>query len=262
MPEPKLRSRAYPAVSLKESIDLLVRLQNDLGWGERNRDSIAQSLGYANGKSGIGARKIAALVHFGFLGLRNGTYFSTGLAKQILEERNEARYRSSLCEACLNPSLFQEIIYRYEPVGRVPRQLGAALSLDHGIQENVRDEVAQIFMASARFAGILDVEGVFCEAYFETTKRPRPLSRYMPAPPAPSDLQGREAGEPQDAEKPQKIRFYLTDRKPAELRLPWQLNEEDLVLLRRQIDYLELQLRLNRPDQPVRLDIVRTNRKQ
>lgn len=253
----KLRSRAHPAISLSESIELLRRLKLEVGWGERDRDTLAKGLGYAGGHSGIAARKAAALVHFGLMDLRGGMYSPTILAGEILEERTEALLR----EACLNPTLFREIVHRYEPAGRVPRQLALTLSLDHGIQEHARNEVAQIFMTSAIYAGILESDGTFRSKYFEETRRPLPLSGPLPEP----DLSPREPESGFVAAAPgagRTLRFPLTDQKEVTIHLPSRLNEHDIPLLRAQIDFLELQVKQNRPDQPVRLDVYRSDRKR
>lgn len=276
MPKPspasrqKLRSRAYPAITLSEAIGLLRQIQKQIGLDQRDRNTIAQALGYAGGHSGIAARKTAALGHFGLMDVRDGLYSPTGLAEDILDEGNETRYRTALREACLSPTLFREIIRRYEPVGRVPRQLALTLSLDHGIQEQARDEVAHIFMESARFAGILESDGTFRSTYFEATQRPGPITLETPALPADNEsvaavsvpmATAMPTGKPQDP----RIRilcFPVTDQKEIEIRLPQHCNEEDIELLKMQVDFLERQVKLNRPDQPVRLDVYRDRKRQ
>jgi hypothetical protein len=258
MSETKLRSRAYPAVSLPEAVELLRRLAAAADFGRQDRERVYAALGHAGGKNGVAARKLSALGQFGLLAQNGGLYSATPLGDRLLEERDLQRLRALLREACRNPVLFQEIFVRYEPVGRVPWPLARALRLDHGIQENAQDEVAQIFMASARHAEILDGDGQFRLEYFDETRRPRPLARFQePLPerqPAPGAESPGEAGESRDV---QKLKFQLTEHKPAEIRVPVRLNELDIALLRLQIDYLEAQVRLNRPEQPdqgVKLD--------
>jgi hypothetical protein len=50
----------------------------------------------------------------------------------------------------------------------------------------------------------------------------------------------------------QALRLSLTDGKIAELRLPLQLNEQDLVILRAQLNVLEAQVQVNKPVAPLR----------
>jgi hypothetical protein len=256
--QPKLRSRAYPVIPLQEAVSIL-RRQFEPGSSPRDREAIAKALGYASGASGIAARKTAALVHFGFLSSKSHLYSLTKLAEEILCPGDETRYRSILREAFLNPTVFRTIIHDYERVGRIPRQLALELTRDHGIQSRVADEVAHNFMTSAVYAGILTDDGSFRDEYFEETSKPRPKPvaalSHSAAP-----LEGHSEQRP--AGPDQLIRLSLTDQKNAELRLPGQLNEHDIVLLRAWIDLLDVQVRLNRPDQPVRLDLYRSDRKK
>ena len=259
MEKRKLRSRAYPAVPLKEAIEILERQTRVLGWGGRDRDSIAKALGYAGGNSGIAARKAAALVQFGLLDLREGLYLPTELAKRILGRDSSA---AALQEACFSPLLFREILHLYKPMGRVPLQLARVLSSDHGIQDQARDEVAHIFMASTVYAGILYDDGTFREEQGEARASSAPSVRTSPASmvagPWSNDQRLRETPAPRESpDGYQILQFFVTDQKEVELRLPARLNEQDILLLRAQIEFLELQVRLNRPDQPVRLDQYR-----
>jgi hypothetical protein len=183
------------------------------------------------------------LVHFGLQDLNNGLYSPTELSKRILEGQDSD---VALREACFRPALFREILFLYKPVRRVPIQLALALSFDHGIQGAARDEVASIFMASTVYAGILDADGTF---------------RGEPG----VEIQGAASpsgNEPAPKEDDQIVHIYLTDQKKAKIYVPARLNEQDIALLRAQIDVLELQVRVNRPDQPVRLDLFRDNRRR
>jgi hypothetical protein len=58
------------------------------------------------------------------------------------------------------------------------------------------------------------------------------------------------------------LRFPVTDQKEVVIHIPPLLNEQDIRLLRLQIDFLALQVQQNRPDQPVRLDVYRRDRKR
>ncbi len=260
MEKRKLRSRAYPSVSLKEAVELLQTLTDDLGWDLQDRNDIARVWGYGN--SGIAARKTAALVHFGLLGLRDGLYFPTELGKQILDEKDENALRASLQEACLNPALFREVILRYEALGRVPQELAETLTLDHGIQENARSEVVQIFLDSACHAGILEEGGRFRDDYFEVTGRPRPLARLGPALTMTSvghaDLQA--TGPDLTTSSEQVLQFPIASGW-VKIYLPERINENDIRLLRAQIDFLELQVSLHRPAPTARLGLLRKDPK-
>lgn len=263
MAERKLRSRSYPAVALAEAVDLLRKLPLDRSSHWLSDDAIAMAWGHASANSGQAIRKLSALGQFGLLIGKGGLYSPTALADRMLQERTQAAFQVLLREACRNPALYQDVFQRYESVGRVPVALAPALVLDHGIQESVQDEVAGLFMSSAVYSGILDDYGVFTDEYFDETHHPRP-SKVAIASPAPSASGAEQVGknevaEPQDG---QKLSFFLTEGKLADLRVPGRLNEQDITLLRAQIDFLELQVRLNRPGQAVRLDVVRGDRRR
>ncbi|HEX4964532.1 MAG TPA: hypothetical protein VF173_27195 [Thermoanaerobaculia bacterium] len=254
MEKRKLRSRAYPSVPLTEAVELLRTLTEALGYDLQDRGAIAGVWGYGN--SGIAARKTAALVHFGLLALRDGLYYPTELAKQILEDGDESALHASLKEAFLSPALFREIVLRYESVGRVPQDLAEVLTLDHGIQENARDEVVQIFLDSAIHARVLESDGCFSDEYFEKTGRPRPLVRLEPAP-SPLPLGDGTPGEDPANQQEQILEFRVTEGKWVKIHLPDRLNESDLRLIRLQMEFLEAQVSINRPAQPVRLGLLR-----
>ncbi|HEX6899798.1 MAG TPA: hypothetical protein VF789_08795 [Thermoanaerobaculia bacterium] len=258
----KLRSRAYPAINLSEAVEVLRKLRTEIGLGPRDREAIARALGYAGGNSGIAARKTAALAHYGIMDLRQGMYTPTAVAEDLLRDKDDERFLVALRKAFLSPSLFQEITRRYEPVGRVPRQLPLTLSLDHGIQDQAVEDVARIFMESATYALILESDGTFRSDYFEKMGRPLPLSGLSSATSSVPLRTQEEPAEPEAAGASSVLRFPVTDHKQVEIRLPARLNEQDILLLRAQIDFLELQVKLNRPDQPVRLDVYRDRKRQ
>jgi hypothetical protein len=232
-------------------VALLESLTEALGSDLQDRGAIAGAWGYGN--SGVAARKTAALVHFGLLALREGLYYPTELAKQILEDRDET---ASLKEAFLSPAVFREIILRYESVGKVSQDLADVLTLDLGIQANARDEVVQIFLDSAVYAGVLEADGRFTDEYFEATGRPRPLPR--PDFPSSTSSSLPEATGPDAARNQRQILdFQVSEGKRVRIDLPDRLTENDLQLIRIQMQFLETQVSVNRPAQPVRLGLLR-----
>jgi hypothetical protein len=102
-------------------------------------------------------------------------------------------------------------------------------------------------MASGEYAGVLAADGVF----LDESGLPLPTPEAPPkqaAPPVELPPVGIMQA-PVAAPDPniQIFRFFLTDRKMAEMKLPAGLNENDLHLIRAQVDFLELQVRLSRP---------------
>jgi len=243
---PKSRSCAYPALDLREAVNLLRQLVEDLDFQEGDRDSIARMLGHSGGLSGAAGRKVAALVHFGLLERRESKYCTTALALHICNSISEESLRSALRRAFLAPSLFRDLIDAYLPAGSVPRYLAQDLR-DHGVTEAAKHDVARIFMASAEYAGVLAADGVFLDEKPEVTK---PVVATALKVPALVEVAPAMAVQPTSLvldPEVQTLRFFVTDRKVVEMRFPAGLNEDDIVLVKKQIEFLELQVRLFRP---------------
>ena len=223
---------------------MLRQLVKSYGFAEKDRDSIAQALGHASGLSGVAGRKVAALVHFGLLERSGSQYRPTELSRHIFKSISS----EALQRAFLTPPLFQELVDRYRPEGTVPRYFAQALP-EHGVTEAAKHEVARIFMASGEYAGILAADGVFLD---ERSEAPEPVPAVAPAQmafPAVEILPTAALQPPVTTpdSNSQTLRFFLTDRKVAEMKFPAGLNEDDLQLIRKQIEFLELQVRLSRP---------------
>lgn len=203
---------------------------------------MAKTLGHMNGASGIAGRKIAALVHFGLLEQVNSGYKPTALTRRICETGS----LEGLQRAFLKPPLFQELVDRYRPDGAIPRYFADALP-EHGVTEAAKREVARIFMVSGEYAGIFAADGVFLDER-SLPNAPEEILKQeaIPSPvilPAPVSQASNTASDSTG----QLIRIFLTDRKVAEMKFPAGLNEDDLHLIRAQVDFLELQVRLSRP---------------
>ena len=108
------RSKAYPAIDLREARAFLADFVTKLGWGgSHTRGEIARKLGYA-ATSGAALRRIAALVHFRLLIRRGGQYRLSDLGRSVLDESRGPESRALLREAFLGPKLFRGIVDRYE----------------------------------------------------------------------------------------------------------------------------------------------------
>jgi hypothetical protein len=237
------RSRAYPALDLCGAIDVLRLLVEVFNFREGDRDSIARHLGHSNGASGVAARKIASLHHFGLLERRESKYRTTALARHICNSRSDESLLSALRRAFLTPPLFRELVDAYRPTGAVPRYLADALQ-EHGVTEAAKYEVAKIFMASGEYAGVLAADGVFLDEKGAAVR-----AVVEPVPAAPPIQLTAPAAAPQASASPdlQILRFFVTDRKLVELKFPAGLNEDDIALVKKQVEFLEMQVRLSRP---------------
>ncbi len=106
--------------------------------------------------------------------------------------------------------------------------------------EAAKHEVARIFMASGEYAGILAADGVFLEERSESSiQEPEETLKQEEVPIASVILPVPVSQAPPPDPNGQILRFFLTDRKVAEMKFPAGLNEDDLDLIRKQIEFLE-----------------------
>ncbi len=232
--EPAGRSRAYPVLPLEEATRVIGEILDRLGEGAYGREVLAGILGYSNAHGGPGARKIAALTQFGLLWRRAGLYSPTDLAREVVSPVEDSR-QAALFRALRQPPLFRALLDRYQPQGRVPSQLGAVLWRDHGITRKASRAAAETFIESARHAGVLDRDGLFLVGAGADDD-----SRLPDGPEG--DHQEPQRGAPPSGQG-QRFEFALSNEGVARLWLPLKLCREDLEIVRRQIDFLEYQVR-------------------
>ncbi len=215
-----------------------------LGNGSFSREVLGEILGYSNAHGGPGARKIAALAQYGFLRRRAGLYSPTPLAREVVEPRPEATRSGALNRALRQPPLFGALLDRYRPQGRVPSQLASVLWRDYGITRKASRAVAATFCKSARYAGVLDRDGAFIPdrevSRPDLTIRPRTERADAGRSGSASEADSRPA---HTAEPEQRFEFALTEGRVARLFLPLDLCRRDLEIVRRQIDFLEYQVK-------------------
>ncbi|MCB1058171.1 MAG: hypothetical protein KDD11_21950 [Acidobacteria bacterium] len=250
----KARSRAYPAITLRAAAEAVEHLRSELGTGAWDRQPLAEALGYRNAAGGPGARKIAALTQFGLLRRRHGRYSFTELGETLALYRDGRELDTALEEALRQPPLFAALWQRYEPEGRLPGRLEHALVRDHGITPRASARAAEVFLLSAQYAGVVDLDGRFLG---KTSDGHRPGGPERPGAeaavlgtlpkaegPGPESgssgagLAGRAgAGE-------QRFEIALGGGRRAVLVLPAVPTARDLALLKKQLELLELQVEL------------------
>ncbi len=228
------RSRAYPILGLEDGRRLIGEILANLGDGSFSREVLGEALGYSNARGGPGARKIAALVQYGFLRRKAGLYSPTALAREAVEPGSGATRRAALCRALREPQLFGALLDRYVPQGRVPSRLANVLWRDYGITQKASPAAAETFFGSARYAGVLDRDGVFLTDSTPAAAKPDQLDQPDEEPVS------TESRRPSPAE--QRFEFVLTRGRVARLFLPLSLVPKDLEIIRRQIDFLEYQV--------------------
>jgi hypothetical protein len=169
----KQRSRAYPGVTLRVACGLLRERLGNLGSEWVERGALAVLLGYQTGEGGIAARKIAALVHFGLLERSEKGYRLSDAGKKIQEvAESSPEFLDTVRSALKKPALFAGILARFRSGGRIPRQeLRRVLTEELGITEQAREDAAEVFVESARFAGVLGPDGTLLDLSAERGPR-------------------------------------------------------------------------------------------
>lgn len=239
-----MRSRAYPVIPLQEAVDSLSRLETQLGQGNHSRDAIAKAWGYKS-PSGLPSRKVAALVQFGLLTRHKDNYRISHLGISYLRPIDDSDARQALRTAVRTPVVFSEIVEKYVPEGKIPRQLGNILCRAHGIAPKVSDDVARIFIESATFAGLLREDLTF-ESEHEDPPQPQSSKDSGSEERVASQPSGGGSPPPSKAPEGSFQEFQLTlTNGHAVLRLPHRISEHDLTKLRKLIELLALDLEVD-----------------
>ncbi len=242
--ETRERSKAYPAMSLEDSVRAMNMILTQLGrQGPFDRDEIAGVLGYKSGNGGIGARKVGALTQFALLerGKGKGLYSPTPLSHQIVLSGSTREKNSALRDALEKPPLFKALLERYRQEGGIPTKIAYVLSRDYEITTKASERAAAVFQSSCRFAGVLDSSGKFMDE-----KAPDLNEGGTDSKTATQAPQERRSALESHPGSEQRFEFALTGGKLARLVVPVTLEKRDLELIKKQfhlqIEFLEFQV--------------------
>lgn len=245
MADKRRRSRSYPGYTLEECIRWATIVRSDLGSGPHDRHSIAKALG-STGLTGASTRKIGAMVHFGLMKRDSEGYSLSGLSERILRPVDASERSDSVAEAFIHPDLYAELLKRFEPDGHIPSRIANILIRDHGIEDTVAEDAARVFLASGRFAGILDENArITSRATFDVPAAVPEEADFAPdtdvMTSSPVILSGTVS--PSTAGI-QSFKFALTRNRTASLTVPFELSANDVLLIQKQIELLSLQVRI------------------
>ncbi len=241
------RSKAYPGTTLEECVQLAIKIKRNLGGSKHSRETLARGMGFS-GVSGAVAPRIAALVYFGLLEKSGSEYWLSDESKRVTDPLDADEKQTALRAAVRIPSLYRDLLDKFEPDGRLPEQLSIHLHRFHGIAANAAEKAADIFRQSVVYAGIVNEEGRFVEALGSMQRKIELATDKKSSQPVGGLAAGSMEGVCDKAEKVQSFpRFARSYAFPlsegrAELHLPEKLSEKDIEILKKQIEILELGL--------------------
>lgn len=167
------RSTRYPGVPLADGIRLCEHIQTN-GLDGLAATEIATSLGYKNIKTNTFSARLSSARQFGLLDLKEDGYSLTSLAREILHPINPTDTPKLYKRAFLNSALYAELTEKLQGK-RLPDRsiLANILYHNHQIIAAAKEVAADTFVESARFAGLLNDEGVLL-AQAESVPAERP----------------------------------------------------------------------------------------
>ena len=244
---PQERSRAYPATNLDQCIQDARTILSSLGKGPHDSDSIAKVLGYA-GSNGITNRRVAAMTYFGILDRHPKVgYRISDLGQQLVRPLSQGEEKEALMAAFQRPSLFRELVEKFQPEGRLPSNLSLVLTRDHDIRREVAETAATVFIESAQRAGWLS-DDLVISADVPLAAMPRigtaDDGTVSVSAPRDAGTAGslNVASRMDPSAEVQKLEIGLSSGKRALLVVPRELVQKDIALLKKQIEFLELQI--------------------
>jgi hypothetical protein len=206
------RSTRYPGVNLAESLKFAAAI-DELGVDGMSAAAIAAALGYKNIKTNTFSARLSAARQFGLLNLTGDGYALSPLARAILHPVDPAELPRLFRQALVKPPLYAELAERLAGK-RVPEAtiLGNILYHNHQIIASAKQPAAEAFLESARFAGAVNDDEVFCPDGF------------TPAPPVPSS----KPAAPTETPRPAPGAVGRPGSGEAEVRLDLRLWDADL----------------------------------
>lgn len=213
------RSHRYPGVPLPEAIEF-ARSIGERGLDGLPAESIAAAMGYKNIKTQSFSASLSAARQFGLLEFAPDGYALTDLARAILYPVDPSSTPALRRKALKAPPLYAELAVRLAG-RRVPEPSALANLLYHHyhITAAAKDQAAEAFLASARFAGALGSDGTF---------RPEG-DEVVPADPPPAAPASRPAHSPPSPPRPARRRDPSGVR--IDLKL-WGADEGKMIRIR------------------------------
>jgi hypothetical protein len=154
------RSARYPAASLSQTIAFVRGIEARRTDGT-TAEAIARATGYRNIRTRSFSARLSSARQFGLLGMHRGIYTLTERGRALAKPTEADDKGSLMLQAFLAPPLYAELALSL--AGRpLPdaAALASRLERGHEIAPAARERAAEVFLASAREAGVVDSENV------------------------------------------------------------------------------------------------------
>ena len=176
------RSARYPGAPLPEAIEL-VRFIDDHGLDGTSAESIAASMGFESIKTRTFSARLSAARQFGLLTLDDSGYRLSPIARNLLHPVDPDDLPRLHREALKTPPLYADLLVRLCD-RRVPEPERLANLLYHSYQitASAKLPASESFVESARFAGVLGMDGVLRRTVSRTLDASRPRPRLQQSP--------------------------------------------------------------------------------
>jgi hypothetical protein len=180
---------SYPAFGLEEAVRFAAAVQGT-GGNEATEDDVRGALGLTSRTSRAWTYRLSTAREFGLVE-RSGRAADaririTELYKKYALPENDAERRTTLMTALLRPALYKKLVDRYSGAP-LPSAQGVAsiLEREYGLLPSVKNDAAEAFLSSLRFAGATTNNTV-------TATAPSPSASPPPAPAVTEEEGGRE----------------------------------------------------------------------
>lgn len=256
----------YPAKDLKTIIEFIAKIYNQLGHTEYlSNKAIAALHGLAPESI---KQHLSSGQQYKFLELKHGTgYKITDHFQKLYLPKNENERRSLVIESLKNPESFRQLFKDYEYHIVPPDGVKNHFIRNFGFKEDAALKAAQIFLDNLKDFALLDSRGVLISALPSKAAVSEPIevpaSESNGVPPIPENNERQFPARQQhkeklivqseiDADGKKLVPIYLTENKQAVFVYPDDITEDDIELVKHQIEGIMLR---------IKFETKRTNKK-
>lgn len=244
-----MRSTAYPSITLMNSIKIAEKIYQHYGDISQIK---GEDLGKIFNKLYTSMKTdISSCVQYGLLELKKGKgYRPTALFKQIYKPISDEEKGLALLASFKRPKIYNKLISLYNnSYLPTPSALSNDLHRNYGITEKASIKAASIFIDNVNDLNLkkddnLKVESINLEEQqldsFEVNPSENNINK-----PAVLDRSEQVSNIGFD-DKLKRIDILLTNKKKGVLYIPSDINEDDLKLLQKQIEVIELYINITK----------------